>query len=422
MNNDKYQTSATGRCDDKDGACDVLIIGAGPVGLSLSLSLRGLGLDVRLIERQPLKAIATPQFDGREIALSHRSVDILQNLGAWKRIAPDEISPLKSAKVTNGGSQARLHFDARAVGADKLGFLVSNHNIRRALYDEHLECGEACLITGAEATPVKTSGNGSSVTLADGRMFCARLLVAADTRFSTARRAAGISASQHDFGKTMIVSRMKFEHPHNHVAWECFLPGGALAILPLNANEASIVQTFAPEEAARQMALGLDDYAAAAGKRLKGRFGALHPASERCAYPLVSVYANRFAASGFALVGDAAVGMHPVTAHGFNLGVQGQDILARQLRRALGCNRGIADAGALKAYERAHQKLSRPLYWSTLALAELYARETPVARLARRAIFDVGRALPPARKLIMKNLTQPLASAEMARQTSFENY
>ena len=413
MNKDKNQQNATGRCDAGGENCDVAIVGAGPAGLSFALSLRGLGLDVRLIERQPMEAIAAPQFDGREIALSHRSVDILKDLGAWSRIEDSEISPLKSANVTNGRSRARLHFDAHAVGADKLGFLVPNHLIRQALYDEHRDCGEASLVADADVKSIRTGGSGGSATLADGRTINARLLVAADTRFSATRRAAGISASHHDYGKTMIVSRMKLERPHDHVAWECFLPGGAVAVLPLNDNIASIVQTFMPEEAAQQMAFNLDDYASVAAGRLDGRFGALHPKSERFAYPLVGVYANRFAAPGFALIGDAAVGIHPVTAHGFNLGVQGQEILAGEIRRALRRGKGPADATALTRYERAHQKLSRPLYWSTLALAELYARETLAARLARRAIFDAGRALPPARNLIMKNLTQPLAHSRI---------
>ena len=62
--------------------CDVLIIGAGPVGLSLALSLRGIGLDVRIVERQPRSALVDPAYDGREIALSLRSVEILKGLGA----------------------------------------------------------------------------------------------------------------------------------------------------------------------------------------------------------------------------------------------------------------------------------------------------------------------------------------------------
>lgn len=397
--------------DSCAGQADVAIIGAGPVGLSLALSLRGAGIDVRVIERQPLSAISAPPYDGREIALSRRSVDILRDLGAWARLKRNEVSELKSAVVINGRSDARLRFDAGAVGADKLGFLVSNHLIRRALYEEHRSNGEARLIAGAEAASIEPSADGWTVSLRDGRTLCARLLVAADTRFSAARREAGIGASIHDFGKTMIVSRMKLEHAHDHTAWECFVPGGALAVLPLNDGEASIVQTFSPSEAARQMALGDDAYAAAAAQRLKGRFGTLRPTSERFAYSLVGVYANRFVKPGFALAGDAAVGMHPVTAHGFNLGVQGQAILARRILGALRRHRNPAEARALAGYQRELRILSGPLYWSTLALAELYAHEAPLARVARKALLDAGRALPPARRAIIHHLTRPLTTS-----------
>ncbi len=410
MSKIEHVSEAIGRHDKDCDTCDVLIIGAGPVGLSMSLSLRGAGLDVRLFERQTLKSIEDPQFDGREIALSHRSVEILQKLGAWARIPEADISPLKSANVMNGQSQACLHFNAKAVGADKLGFFVSNNLIRRALYEEHEQKNQAALIADAEATSIHTSSSGAVVTLADGRALRGKLLIAADTRFSASRRCAGISASIHDFGKTMIVSRMKLERLHDHIAWECFLPGGAVAVLPLNDGEASIVQTFAPEEAARHMALNLDDYAGASAKRLKHRFGAFHPVSERFSYPLVGVYSNRFVGPAFALIGDAAVGMHPVTAHGFNLGVQGQDILARKIQLAVSQGKNFAGNSILVAYERAHRKLSGPLYWSTLALAELYSHNSLPARFARRAMFDAGRVLSPARHVIMKSLTQPLGS------------
>ena len=385
---------------------DIIIIGAGPAGLSLALSLRGAGLSVTVLEKQTSEAIRAPQFDGREIALSIRSIELLQSMGAWSRIPSQDRAPLLSAKVINGRSDKCLHFNGDAVGADKLGFLVPNHAIRQALFDEHSENGEAEIFTDADVTEIRTEGSHSSVSLKDGRHLGAKLLVAADTRFSQARRAAGISASMHDFGKTMIVSRVKCEKPHNHIAWECFIPGGAIAVLPLNNDEASIVMTFTPEEAKRHLEMDLETYSTKAANRLASRFGAMTPLSERHSYPLVGVYANAFVSPGFALVGDAAVGMHPVTAHGFNLGVQGQDLLAQEILKAVKKGASPASSEVLTAYQRKHRALSAPLYWSTNALAELYAQEGFAANLARKAIFDAGRLLPPARNMIMSRLTQ----------------
>ena len=389
--------------------CDVLIIGAGPVGLSLALSLRGSGLDVRLVERQPEDGLADPAYDGREIALSLRTLEILKRLGAWSRIGVEERAPLRAAKVVDGHWDAALGFDAEAVGEDKLGYFVANNAIRRALYAEHAARGEATLMAGSEMAGLRAGRHGGAVRLADGREIRARLIVGADARFSAARRMAGISASVHDFGKTMIVAKVRLEAPQAGTAWECFLPGGSLAVLPLKARAASLVQSFAPEDAKRQMDLEMEDYLAAANRRLAQRFGAMTALSERFAYPLVGVYANAFARPGFALAGDAAVGMHPITAHGFNLGLQGQSILAGHIRRALACGRSPGDPHVLAAYEREHRRLSAGLYWSTLAIVELYARETLPARLARRALLDAGRLLSPARRAIMKSLTQPLS-------------
>ena len=390
---------------------DVLIIGAGPVGLSLALSLRGNGLSVCLVERQSAETLGNPAYDGREIALSLRSVDILKKIGAWRHIAPEESSLLRAAKVSDGRWDAPLHFNADAVGEDMLGCFVANNVIRRSIYSEHEAQGEADLIPGAEMVGLRTGPHGGSVTLADGRAIEAGLIVGADTRFSAARRMAGIAASSHDFGKTMIVTKVRLQEPHGHVAWECFLPGGALALLPLNDGAASLVQTFPPMEAKRQMALDVADFLDAANHRLKHRFGRLTSFSERFAYPLVGVYACEFARPGFALVGDAAVGMHPISAHGFNLGVQGQSILAGNIRRALGRGRTPADPSALTAYQRQHRRLSAGMYWSILAIVELFSRESRPAKLSRRALLDAGRLLPPARRLIMKTLTQPLATA-----------
>jgi ubiquinone biosynthesis UbiH/UbiF/VisC/COQ6 family hydroxylase len=394
---------------------DVIIIGAGPAGLSMALGLRGSGLKVTVIEKQAEKSISDPDFDGREIALSHRSIEILNNFGAWPRIKESDKSELRSAKVINGKSDACLHFDAAAVGTDKLGFLVSNHAIRKSLHQELAASSDATLLCEAEVTEIETGPRGASITLASGKTLQCDLLIAADTRFSFARRAVGISASMHDFGRTMIVSRMALERSHDHIAWECFVPGGAIAMLPLNDKEASLVMTYTPDEAARHMAMDNGAYARQAARRLNHRFGKLTPVSERFSYPLVAVYANRFVGQSFALVGDAAVGMHPVTAHGFNLGVQGTRSLSDAILSARRAGQSANTERFLNRYERQHRARSAPIYVGTNALADLYSRDDTASRLLRRALFDAGRTLAPARRAIMGRLTQTSSGMNFPR-------
>src|SRR5690606_28461006 len=119
-------------------------------------------------------------------------------------------------------------------------------------------------------------------------------------------------------------------------------------------------------------------------QRFLHRLGAMEVAGPRCAYPLVGVYAHRFAAERIALVGDAAVGMHPVTAHGFNFGLLGQYALARGLRGALDGNLPIWSPSVLRRYERGHRAATLPLYLATQVLAGLYTDDRPPARVLRK--------------------------------------
>ena len=103
---------------------DIVIIGAGPAGLSLACSLADTNLKITVIEKQSVKHLSSPSYDGREIALTHFSKKILKNLGVWKRIPSNFISPIKEAKVLDGNSSYALHFDSNKVHKEALGYLV----------------------------------------------------------------------------------------------------------------------------------------------------------------------------------------------------------------------------------------------------------------------------------------------------------
>ena len=150
---------------------DVIIIGAGPAGLSFACSLIELNLKVMLVERSTLSSISNPEPDGRETALTHNSLKILQNLGVWDLIDQTKVSPLKEAKVFDGDSDSLLNFAANKSSIDALGYLVPNHLIRLALYQKASKSDNLTIINELSVESVYTSFYGGKVTLSDSQIL-----------------------------------------------------------------------------------------------------------------------------------------------------------------------------------------------------------------------------------------------------------
>jgi ubiquinone biosynthesis UbiH/UbiF/VisC/COQ6 family hydroxylase len=266
------------------------------------------------------------------------------------------------------------------------------------------EC--ATLVTGVAVTAVETSPKGGRLTLADGREINARLVVAADTRMSEARRQMGIATRMRDFGKSMLVARVAHDLPHDGVATEWFGHGQTVAMLPLNGDVSSIVLTLPARQIDELMKMTPQEFGADSTQRTKSRWGAMTLVGTRHAYPLVTTYAMRFVGTRFALIGDAAVGMHPVTAHGFNFGLAGAERLAKQIRIAIERKRDIADPGGLLRYERAHRLATAPLYAATNTIASLYTDDRAPARALRGAVLRLGSVLAPVRRMVTAQLME----------------
>ncbi|MCB8878987.1 5-demethoxyubiquinol-8 5-hydroxylase UbiM [Acidisoma cellulosilytica] len=383
---------------------DVAIIGAGPVGLAFAQSLAGQGFRIAIVERQPESVLADPPFDGREIALTHHSRHVLESLGAWDEIPGASISPLRRAQVMNGRAPHALTFSPPKETSDQpLGFLVPNHLIRGALFKRFKQAEGIALLSGTALEKLTVMREFATLRLADGETITAKLAVAADTRFSQSRKSQGIGAITHDFKRSMMVCRMAHEAPHHETAVEWFDYGQTAALLPVNGQISSVVITRSATDIAKLMAMEAGAFEAEMERSLARRkLGNLRLLSTRHAYPLVATFAHRFVGQRFALIGDAAVGMHPVTAHGFNLGLSGAAILAGELKSA-GVDAGLA--GALRAYESRHRRASFPLFAGTNAIATLYSKEDVPARIARHAIIGLGTVLPPARRAIAAMLT-----------------
>jgi ubiquinone biosynthesis UbiH/UbiF/VisC/COQ6 family hydroxylase len=394
---------------------DIIIVGAGPAGLCLAKSLSGRALKIIVLEQQAQAELEAPQFDGREIALTQHSAKLMQELGLWELIPSADIAPLVDAKVIDGPSSFSMVIGHELGGRSELGWLVSNHLLRQAAWQGVQQAmatnADITLMTGEKVTAVQTDAAQGSVTLASGKTLSAKLVVAADSRFSTTRRMMGIAAHMHDFGKNMLVCAMTFEQPHHFAAWEWFGYGQTLALLPMNphpetgAHRASAVITLPSREIEALMQMEPDAFNAAVTQRYASRLGAMQLVSTRHNYPLVAVFPQRLVAQRFATVGDAAVGMHPVTAHGFNFGLLSVEELTQEIATALHTQGDIGSTSLLQRYEGKQKRATLPLFWMTRLLVEIYTRDTAPAKLVRKLILRVSDKLIPFKRSIAHSLS-----------------
>ena len=389
---------------------DIIIIGAGPAGLAFARYFKSSPLRITLLERAPFDSIANPAYDGREIALTHRSKEILQNLGAWQRFTPNEIYKLHEAKVYNGDFNYALHFkvprDMQVLTSiDRLGNLVSNHNIRQALFDEVKTLPNVTMINDVTVDQVKTDSCSARVILKSGEVYDARLLVGADSRMSFVRRELGIGSMMNDFGRTVIVFRVTHECSNQAVAQECFLYGRTLALLPLTDTMTNCVITLDNTQAESLLSMNDEALALEVQRMMGDRLGKLTLAGTVHHYPLMGVHAKTFVSTRAALIGDAAVGMHPVTAHGFNLGLMSADTLARLIHKAYAKGEDIGNARLLRHYDHSHQLHTRPLYHGTNAMVGLFTNDTRPAQVVRDLALRISNHMPPVKRWIAGQLT-----------------
>ena len=387
-------------------AYDIVIIGGGPAGLSFACSMIGADVKVLVVEKSNIDAIANPQADGREIALTHLSLKILKKLGVWDLINQAEVAPLREAKVFDGDSPSLLNFKSDDSSIEALGYLVPNYQVRQALYQRVQQADNITLMTEAMVDNVEYLEDHSAVLFADGTTINAKLVIAADSRFSSIRRKMGIPALMKDFSKVMIVTKMEHENTHNNIALECFDYGQTLALLPMVGNASSVVLTVTTDKSQAMLDMSEIDFNAKITKDFRGELGQMTQSGERHSYPLVAVHAQTFIANRFALIGDAAVGMHPVTAHGFNLGLRGQDILATLIKEACAHGQDIGSASLLKLFEKKHINLTRLMFFGTNGIVALFTNDAPVIKQVRRFVLKFAEHFPPIKYLISNHLTE----------------
>ncbi|ESY67050.1 MULTISPECIES: ubiquinone biosynthesis hydroxylase [Mesorhizobium] len=338
---------------------DVLVAGAGYVGLATAVSLKQArpGLAVALVDAAPAGAW---QRDGRASAIAAAACRMLDQLGVWAEIAP-QAQAITEMIITDSRSADPvrpifLTFGGEVAPGEPFAHMVANRALNGALRARAEKLG-IDIIEGVAVQGFETNSAGMSVHLADGAALTARLLVAADGVNSKLRDMAGIKTVKWDYGQSGIVCTVAHERPHNGRAEEHFLPAGPFATLPLKpdedgTNRSSIVWVERAEDA-KALVEG-DDLVFEHELELRFglKLGEIRVADKPRAWPLGLTIARAFVAPRIALAGDAAHGIHPIAGQGLNLGFKDVAALAEVIVEA---DRLGQDIGALDVLERYQQ-------------------------------------------------------------------
>ena len=384
---------------------DIAIIGAGPVGIAFACGFAKSNTKIVIVEKQTKEILENPKIDGREIALTHHSSNILNELGVWRLIPAKLISTIKEARVLNGTSKYFLDFKHRQIQKECLGYLIPNNLLKKYLYKRLKILKNVTLLNEVNCISIDSKNTEySSLQMSNGKKIKASLIVASDSRFSKARSMMGISAFTQDFDKNMIVCRMQHEKSHHNIAYEFFRYSQTQASLPYIKKQSSIVTTVAKDTSSNLMKINDKKFNKEMQNNFNNFFGKMKIIGKRYCYPMITTYSKKFISHRFALIGDAAVGMHPVTAHGFNLGLRGIEILTKEIKLAINSNIDFGLPVVLQRYQSRLHRIAIPLYLSTNGIVSLYTNNTASAMLARQCVLRAVNFIKPIKQTFLEAL------------------
>ena len=387
----------------------VVIAGGGIAGLSLALALRqALGEVLEVTVCDPALD-RDPAGDRRAYAVALGARRMLAALGLWSEIA-ERAQPILDMVITDSrlGDPVRpvfLTFGGEVEPGEPFAHMVESGALVAALT-------AASRARGVRLRPIGVRGfdaadESIAVTLADGEVVEAALLVAADGGRSRLRDEAGIGWVGWSYPQSGIVATVAHERDHEGRAVEHFLPSGPFATLPLPpggplGHRSSIVWTEASESVPHLLALDPEDVLAEVERRFGLQLGRIMLETRLQAFPLSFGIARRFAAARLALLGDAAHVIHPIAGQGLNLGLKDVAALAEAIVDAvrLGLDPGGADV--LAAYERARRFDTVAMGVVTDGLNRLFSNDVLPVRLARDLGLGLVDRMPALKRFFIR--------------------
>lgn len=391
---------------NKKNHADVIIIGGGLAGLTLSCLLGTHDIKVICIDRVPYNESVVPAFDGRTTAISYGSQKVMAAANSWNGLE-EHACPIRTIQILDGAnSPVRLEFSSEEVGDRIFGWILENRLIRKSLFQQLKSLKTVQHKAPYIVSDFTVNNDHVNVHTNEGDVFTAPLVVGADGRQSFTREWMGIGTRDWSYKQNAVVCTVEHQNPHNFVAVEHFHEQGPFAILPMTDSSkghhrSSVVWTEHGPTKNSAINFSAESFDAALTARFPDWYGKVKLTGQRFSYPLGLIHAHSYIGERMALIADAAHGIHPIAGQGLNMGLRDVAVISDLIVKTHEQGHDIGNADLLSEYERERKADNVGMAAATDGLNKLFSNNFPPLSIARKIGLRAVSKLPPAKKFFM---------------------
>jgi 2-polyprenyl-6-methoxyphenol hydroxylase-like FAD-dependent oxidoreductase len=372
------------------GRLDVLIVGAGPTGLTLAAQLQAFDASCRIIDRQPDRV-----HESRALGVQPRTLEVLRGLGVAQELL-GRGNDAVWVQLHAGGRVVRVRLFGLGLDDTAYPFLLFVSQAEtEAVLNAHLAARGIAVERRVELVACHADADGVTCTLrhADGRaeQVHARYLVGCDGAHSTVRRAAGIPFQGGAYPQTFALADLEVDGLDRDAAHAFLGPAGILLFFPLGRPASWRLLGMPPPLPGGQPhpeRPSLEELQTLADPFTGGRLRLRDPVWLTY-FRLQHRHAARYRAGRVFLAGDAAHVHSPAGAQGMNTGIQDAWNLGWKLALV---SRGVADAALLDSYDAERRPVGRFVVRFTDRAFSVATSTNPLIRGLRTQV--VPRVLP----------------------------